>query len=266
MNKDNILFTFKVLKEIGVVGIIWTVFLIVGITAKYQIELPKQIIPTATAITKHIDARLDKIQTDLNTHLTTIETKTDKQVTKLQTNVKEVVTGVLDKTNDKVNKALDIVSEKTQNTLDIADNRLGEVTSGITGVKSDVDQVTKSFTVDLPNYINDQYGTFIDCKVNAYCVPNLAVDTLIAARESSRNISLTMDTLNKTTLPQFTSQFASIGKNVDGITANVKKLTTVHWYDRVIGYSLNAGLIYGQAHAALAGSVVAVVKDVSSQK
>lgn len=44
--------------------------------------------------------------------------------------------------------------------------------------------------------------------------------------------------------PKAVVNFQSIGANVDGITGNVKRLTTPRWYDRVLGYGLSAGTMY----------------------
>lgn len=46
----------------------------------------------------------------------------------------------------------------------------------------------------------------------------------------------------RTALPITTWQ--GIGTNVDGITANINRLTKPRWYDRVLGYGLNGVVIY----------------------
>jgi hypothetical protein len=45
-------------------------------------------------------------------------------------------------------------------------------------------------------------------------------------------------------LPGAITTWQGIGTNVDGITANINRLTKPRWYDRLLGYGLNGVVIY----------------------
>ena len=48
----------------------------------------------------------------------------------------------------------------------------------------------------------------------------------------------------RTGTPKALATWQSIGVNVDGITANINRLTKPRWYDRLLGYGLNGVVIY----------------------
>jgi hypothetical protein len=45
-------------------------------------------------------------------------------------------------------------------------------------------------------------------------------------------------------LPGAITTWQGIGINIDGITANINRLTKPRWYDRLLGYGLNGVVIY----------------------
>ena len=45
-------------------------------------------------------------------------------------------------------------------------------------------------------------------------------------------------------VPGYVKTWNGIGGNIQGITANVDRLTKPHWYDRLLGYGLNGVMIY----------------------
>jgi hypothetical protein len=48
----------------------------------------------------------------------------------------------------------------------------------------------------------------------------------------------------RSALPKAINTWQGIGTNVDGITANINRLTKPRWYDRLLGYGLNGVVIY----------------------
>jgi hypothetical protein len=44
--------------------------------------------------------------------------------------------------------------------------------------------------------------------------------------------------------PGYLRTWNGIGRNVEETTASIDKLSRPHWYDRLLGYGLNAAVIY----------------------
>jgi hypothetical protein len=131
----------------------------------------------------------------------------------------------------------------------------------------------------LPDVVGAQYqkdwSPYFDCAKNKLCLQGQASDTMFAWRQSSRDTSTLMTGLN-VTLPKIEDHFLSISNtfatdiplitgNINGIALNINKITTPHWYDRIIGYALNAGLIYRSINPGTV-AVSAATQAVSSQK
>jgi hypothetical protein len=65
--------------------------------------------------------------------------------------------------------------------------------------------------------------------------------------------------------PLFVAQGREVTANFNSIAVNIKRLTQPHWYDRLLGYGLNAAIVYRQLHPAN-GIVERAAEAISSQK
>jgi hypothetical protein len=84
---------------------------------------------------------------------------------------------------------------------------------------------------------------FLDCDHNADCVFNRYQGTAKAMERAAGDFSA-MSVDFRRDWPGYLHTWDGIGRNVEETTASIDKLTKPHWYDRVIGYGLNAAVIY----------------------
>jgi len=84
---------------------------------------------------------------------------------------------------------------------------------------------------------------FLDCDHNPDCVFNRYQGTAKAMERAAGDISA-MSLDFRRDWPEYLRTWNGIGKNVEETTASIDKLTKPHWYDRLIGYGLNAAVIY----------------------
>ena len=91
--------------------------------------------------------------------------------------------------------------------------------------------------------VSDALPLFLDCDHNADCAFNRYVGAARGVENAARNFgAVSLDVKNA--LPQSIAIWQGIGTNVGGITGNIKRLTTPHWYDRALGYGLSFGSFY----------------------
>lgn len=106
----------------------------------------------------------------------------------------------------------------------------------------------------LPARLEHSLKPYTDCGANDFCWQNLATDSMVAFRASSRDTSATMQSISGT-IPEiagdirksttaFATQFPVIAQNTSNITANIDRLTKPKWYDRAFGYAANGSLIW----------------------
>jgi hypothetical protein len=135
----------------------------------------------------------------------------------------------------------------------ITNNQLSEfnktLNSQLTETNKSIAKLTDAYA-DVPKTLGDRLDVYTDCKGNALCWQNQFTDTLFAVRTTSRDVSKTMVSVEKTTdmfgveFPKITKNAEDITTNVNGIALNINKITTPHWYDRVLGYALNGAILY----------------------
>jgi hypothetical protein len=93
-----------------------------------------------------------------------------------------------------------------------------------------------------------------DCENNELCWQNMTSDLLIDTRNVMRDGSSTFRIVNAS-IPKLvedsTNVSASVAKNMPIIADNIaktsehiQKITTPHWYDRVLSYGISGGLLY----------------------
>ena len=86
-----------------------------------------------------------------------------------------------------------------------------------------------------------------------------SVESATVAATSVGQMSLAF----RTALPGAITTWQGIAHNVDGITANINRLTKPRWYDRLLGYGLNGVVIYRSLNPATSVPVAAA-KIISS--
>jgi hypothetical protein len=177
--------------------------------------------------------------------------------------------------HDELQQTRDFTGEQVSTLTRTADKRLGSIqhdlNNQITGFRGDVTdyvnwavydlnsqltETNKSVAkltdayADLPKTVGDRLDPYTDCKNNALCWQNQFTDTLFAVRTTSRDVSKTMVNVQKTTdlfgveFPKITKNTENITSNINDITVHISKLTTPHWYDRLLGYALNGAILY----------------------
>ena len=80
-----------------------------------------------------------------------------------------------------------------------------------------------------------------------------SVESATVAATSLSQMSLDF----RTALPGAITTWQGIGHSVDGITANINRLTKPRWYDRLLGYGLNGVVIYRSLNPATSVPVAA---------
>ena len=92
-----------------------------------------------------------------------------------------------------------------------------------------LEQHADALTSDAKDSLDDLYfdlkGSVASATVAATSVSQMSLDVRAA-------------------LPKAINTWQGIGANVDGITANLNRLTKPRWYDRLLGYGLNGVVIY----------------------
>jgi hypothetical protein len=92
-----------------------------------------------------------------------------------------------------------------------------------------LEQHADALTGDAKDSLDDLYfdikGSVASATVAATSVSQMSLDVRAA-------------------LPKAINTWQGIGTNVDGITANINRLTKPRWYDRLLGYGLNGVVIY----------------------
>jgi hypothetical protein len=84
---------------------------------------------------------------------------------------------------------------------------------------------------------------FLDCDHNPDCVFNRYQGTAKAVERAAGDFSA-MSLDFRRDWPGYLRTWNGIGRNVEETTASIDKLTKPRWYDRLIGYGLNAAVIY----------------------
>jgi len=130
-----------------------------------------------------------------------------------------------------------------------ADRRVGDTLARadaaldtVKGLRQDL-RPTLEHSAAIAGQVDDSLPLFLDCDHNPDCVFNRYVGVSKSVETAAQNFGA-MSTDIKRDLPVYRTTFKSIGSNIEGITGNVKTLTTPKWYDRVLGYGLSLGAAY----------------------
>jgi hypothetical protein len=113
-----------------------------------------------------------------------------------------------------------------------------------TVLNASISDVTKPYSL-LPFQFISRFDRQTDCSLNALCWQNLTTDVLTNFRFTGRDISASSKVFNDG-FPILMGGFNQSVTNFAKITDNIKRITTVHWYDRAIGIAVNGSLIYSR--------------------
>ena len=91
--------------------------------------------------------------------------------------------------------------------------------------------------------IDDSLPMFLDCDHNPDCVFNRYVGVSRGIETAATDVS-GMSRDFRRDWPAYLKTWQDIGVQTDGFVANMNRLTHPHWYDRLIGYTLNGVVIY----------------------
>ena len=133
----------------------------------------------------------------------------------------------------------------------------------LTKTNESISTVTTAYA-DIPVVVGARFDKQTDCSKNALCWQNLTTDTLTNLRYTGRDFSIASQTFTAG-FPTILDNSTKITANFAGITSNINKLTTPHWYDRVLGYAVNGAILYSTMNP-VTNIGVTVAKVVSSQK
>jgi DNA anti-recombination protein RmuC len=127
-------------------------------------------------------------------------------------------------------------------TLELLGTRSGELTATAAGLRADLQPVLEH-AGNLAKQADEAAPLFLDCDHNVDCVFNRFQGTSKAIETSAQQFGQMSKTFS-TALPGFVKNANSLVADSLGIAANVKRLTSPRWYDRLIGYGLSAGAAY----------------------
>ena len=131
----------------------------------------------------------------------------------------------------------------------MADRRLGDTLARADTALGTVEALRLDLKPVLDNsaaitaQVNASLPLFLDCDHNVDCVFNLYVGASRGIERAALNFGqMTQD--QRDALPKMLLTWQQIGADVSGTAGNLNRLTKPHWYDRLLGYGLNAAVIY----------------------
>jgi hypothetical protein len=130
-----------------------------------------------------------------------------------------------------------------------ADRRIGESLARMDTALGKVEELRDDLrpmllhATALAAQVDNAAPVFLDCEYNPDCLFNRYVGASKGIERAAANFGQ-MSADVRTALPGAITTWQGIGTNVDGITANINRLTKPHCYDRVLGYGLNGVVIY----------------------
>jgi hypothetical protein len=134
-------------------------------------------------------------------------------------------------------------------TRKVADQRIGDTLAHVDTALGKIEELRGDLkpvfdhAASITRQVDDAAPLFLDCEFNQDCVFNRYVGASKGVERAAMNFGQ-MSADVQTALPTAIKTWQGIGTNMGGITANVNRLTTPHWYDRVLGYGLNGVVIY----------------------
>jgi uncharacterized protein YoxC len=200
-----------------------------------------------------INRQLTSLRKDATIQISALRTDTVKLVNTHADSLKEFTTLLFDKTNQRIGSIQNDLLVRTDTLtrlVDLSANNLNDqlttfntnLNNQETVLNTNIAQVTSTYAA-LPATIGSRINQQTDCNTNGLCWQNLTTDVLTNFRYTGRDISDVSKTFNAG-FPGLMKDSNDITANVAAITGNFKRLTTPHWYDRVLGYALNGAILY----------------------
>lgn len=130
-----------------------------------------------------------------------------------------------------------------------ADRRLGDTLSRIDTALATVDSLHQDLkpalehTAAIAAQVDDALPLYLDCDHNPDCVFNRYVGVSKGIERASLNFGQMSQDV-RGALPPMLHTWSQIGADVSGTAGNINRLTTPHWYDRLLGYALNGIVLY----------------------
>ena len=131
----------------------------------------------------------------------------------------------------------------------MADRRLGDTLARADTALGTVEALRRDLKPVLDNsaaiaaQANASLPLFLDCEYNADCVFNRYVGASKGIERAAENFGQASTTFNNA-FPRILGSADSLVADSAATAANIKRLTTPKWYDRLIGYGLNGVVIY----------------------
>jgi hypothetical protein len=208
-----------------------------------------------------INSQLTSARKDVTIEFDAYRNDTVKLVNTRFDSLQIFTTGLFDKTNARIGSLEDktftlAYNLRTDTFSEIANlhqdsfNQIGVLNNTLnsqlgtfnTNLNNNIGQLTTAY-VGIPAAIGSRFDRQTDCVHNALCWQNMTSDTLTNLRFTGKDISTTMKVFSDG-YPHMQDQFDLTVSNFASITTHINKLTTPHWYDRVLGYALNGALLY----------------------
>ena len=193
----------------------------------YRLEIEK----TRLELTSNIS----KLDTTVNTTVSTLDNRIGSIEKRLFSEVKQTRLGLFDE-----------VKTTRENLV----SKIDLVRSDIIPIRDSTVTLLDTYN-QLPKQVASRFDTVTDCENNALCIQGLSTDTLIAIRNSAREVSTTMKTVDSKVpyvaenIVVATGIFSNqIAPNFANITANIDRITKPKWYDRIFNYGASGALIY----------------------
>lgn len=171
-----------------------------------------------------LDDRINSLQTDTFKLAKDLRIDTFNSLQELQTNT----FGLSADLRKDLFKRVDVVTNNLNNQTAVFNASISSLSSAYS---------------QIPSTVGARFDRQTDCVHNGLCWQNLATDTLTNFRFTGKDISASANLFNQQ-FPVFISGVNTTVTNFGEITTNIKRITTPHWYDRILGYALNGAILY----------------------
>jgi hypothetical protein len=200
--------------------------------------------------------------------ITETQKETFREINSLRSDTKEQINDIrtdtflfLNGTTDKLNTRISSVQKDIFLRIDENSNKIdGHLTVALTQVNNHLNKVDSLVDVyaALPDRVNNQFqekfGEQTDCQTNELCWQNMTTDLLVDTRNVVRDGSKTFRTVDAS-IPKLLTDANTVSntvadnlppmaKSIQLTADHIQKITTPHWYDRVLSYGISGGLLY----------------------
>lgn len=189
--------------------------------------LPKEIQATRSALIGEIAATRVNLMKEIAASRRDLLVLTEREAEALRRDVMTEAEAVRTTTNRRLG-----------DTLSRVDTALATVDSLRQDLKPVIDR-----TAAITAQVNDALPLYLDCDHNQDCVFNRYVGVSKGVERASLNFGQMSQDV-RGALPPMLHTWSQIGANVSATAGNINRLTTPHWYDRLLGYALNGIVMY----------------------